>query len=63
MLSLGLGKRCMKLYVFLLDFKVNLSKPLEDYKGIHPPSKSLFVVIEKAILQRLLQGIKELTPL
>jgi hypothetical protein len=50
MLSLGLGKKFLQLYVFLLDLKVILSKPLEEeYKGIHPPSKSIFVVIEKTI--------------
>ena len=63
MLSLGLGKKFLQLYAFVLDFKVNLSKHLEDYNGIHPPSRSIFIVIEKAILQRLLQGIKGLTPL
>jgi hypothetical protein len=63
MLSLGLGKIFLQLYIFLLDFKVNLSKPLEEYKGINPPSRSIFVVIEKATLQRLLQGVKGITPL
>jgi hypothetical protein len=63
MLSLGLGKKFLQFVCFLLDFKVNLSKPLEEYKGIHPPSRSIFIVIEKAILQRLLQGVKGLTPL
>jgi hypothetical protein len=62
-LSLGLGKKFLQLYVFLLDFKVNLSKLLEEYKDIHTPSRSIFVVIEKVISQRLLQGVKGLTPL
>jgi len=60
MLSLGIGKKFLQLHV-LLDFKDNLSKPLE-YKGIHPPSRSIFVVIENVIFQRLLQGVKGLTP-
>jgi hypothetical protein len=34
-------------------FKVNLSKSLEEYKGIHPPSRSIFVVIEKSYFAKV----------
>jgi hypothetical protein len=51
MIYLGLGKKFLQLYVFLLDLKVILSKPLEEYKGIHPTSRYIFVVIEKTIFK------------
>jgi hypothetical protein len=43
-------------------FKVNLSKPLEEYKGIHPPPRSIILSLNKLFLQRLLGGVKRLTP-
>ena len=63
MLSLEIGKEFLHNCIVSSCFKVNLSKSLEDYKGIHPPSRSIFLIIEKASLQRLLQGVKGLTPL
>jgi hypothetical protein len=63
MLSLEFGKEFSEYCVVCSSFKVNLSKSLEEYKGIHPPSRSILIVIEKVILQRLLQGVKGLTPL
>jgi hypothetical protein len=62
MLSLEIGKEFLHNCIVSSCFKVNLSKSLEEYKGIHPPSRSIFF-IEKATLQRLLQGVKGLTPL
>jgi len=63
MLSLGIGKEFLNNCVVSSCFKVNLSKFLEEYKGIHPPSRSILIVIEKSILQRFLQGVKGIKPL
>jgi hypothetical protein len=40
-LSLGIGKEFLHNCVVSSCFKVNLSKSLEEYKGIHPPSISI----------------------
>jgi hypothetical protein len=63
MLSLGIGKEFLHKCVVSSCLKVNLSISLEEYKGIHPPSRSILVSLKKVILQRLLQGVKGLTPL
>jgi hypothetical protein len=50
MLPLEIGKEFSAYRVVSSCFKVNLSKYLEEYKGIHPPSRSILIVIEKTIL-------------
>jgi hypothetical protein len=40
MLSLGIGKELLHNCVVSSCLKVNLSKSFEEYKGIHPPSRS-----------------------
>jgi hypothetical protein len=34
-------------------FNVNFSTSLEEYKGIHPPSRSIFVIIEKSYFAKV----------
>jgi hypothetical protein len=47
MLSLDIGREFMHNCVVSYCFKVNLSKYLEEYKVIHPPSRSILIFIEK----------------
>jgi hypothetical protein len=63
MLSLGLGKKFLQIICFLLDFKVNLPNPWRSIRAYTLHQYISFIGIEKAILQRLLQGVKGLTPL
>ena len=63
MLSLEIGNELSAYCDVSSCFKVNLSKSLEKYKGIHPQSRSILLSLKKSILQRLLQGVKGLTPL
>jgi hypothetical protein len=47
MLSLEIGKEFSAYCVVSSCFKVNLSKYLEEYKGIHPPSRSILLSLKK----------------
>jgi len=50
---LKLVKKFLHKCVVSSCFKVNLSRSLEEYKGIHPPSRSIFVVIEKSYFAKV----------
>jgi hypothetical protein len=58
LLSLELGKEFLQLYAFLLNFKVILVKPLEEYKGIHSPSRISLLLSLKRVFKKILGGVK-----
>jgi hypothetical protein len=48
--------------LFLLVSRLFGYKPVEDYKGIHPPQRYIILSLKKNYLQRFLGGVKGLTP-